>query len=161
MKRVKGRLMVATAAVVLLSSCSGGSDKPEAGAPSTLPQETTTSTAPTYTGIGGERFCELARSANDQLSRLVQAGPSSEAVRELFTSAADAVGAMADVAPEEIAPFARTMAGAYDDLVAALARVDWQPERLPAEADDKLNAPDVLVAGDRLQAYQQQVCKIS
>lgn len=162
MTRANRRLLgTVGAALILLTTCSGDGDKSETGAPSTLTQETTTTTAPTFTGVGGERFCELARSANDELGRLVQTGPSPESVRELFTSAAAAVRSMANVAPDEILPFARTMAGAYDDLVAALARVDFQPERLPTEADDKLNAPEVLVAGDRLQSYQQQVCKIS
>lgn len=151
--------MPALALVMALAACSGGDDSPSASRDSTGPAEATTTTEPTFAGAGSEQFCTLARQANDRLGQLAQAPPSEDAVRDLFTTTADSVDAMADVAPAEIGPAARTMAAAYADLVDALSKVGWQPDRLPADAEARLNAPEVAAAGNRLSSYQRQVCR--
>lgn len=151
--------VLASVLLVALAACSGGDDSPAASPGPTEPADATTTTAPTFTGAGSDEFCTLARQANQRLGELAQAPPSEDAVRELFTSTADSVDAMADVAPAEIGPAARTMATAYAELVDALSRVQWQPDRLPAEAEQRLNAPEVTAAGNRLSSYQRQVCR--
>ena len=50
-------------------------------------------------------------------------------------------------------------ARAYDAYVEELDKAGWRAPRLPAGTREKLlGAPDVLAAGGRLGAYQQQVC---
>ncbi len=143
-----------------LISCSGDDDPRAAERrAATGPVEATTTTEPTFSGVGGEEFCGQAGAVNERLRSLVQAEAKPDSARTLFTSAARAVRSLAEVAPAEIAADARTVASAYESLVDGLVKADWRPDRISVQVDQKLNAPDVRLAGDRLQVYEREVCR--
>ena len=142
-----------------LVSCSGDDDPRAAERrAATGPIEATTTTEPTFSGAGGEEFCRQAAAVNERLRSMVQAQATPDLARTLFTSAAKAVRALAEVAPADIAADTRTLARSYESLVDALAKADWRPDRISVQVDQKLNAPNVRLAGDRLQAYERKVC---
>lgn len=153
--------MAVAAALVALAACSG--DGGSSDAPTTTPEPTlaTTTTEPSFTGAGSERFCSDDRAARERLDRINQAAPSIETLKERYATLADALRSLGEVAPGEIAGDVRLLGRAYDAFIDSMQRVNWDTMRLPAEVSQKLGSPEVLAASNRLQSYERQVCGIS
>lgn len=158
--RVLGSV-IALALAITFVSCSGNEEGESVRPGERIgPVEATTTTEPSFSGVGNEHFCARARTASERLSELVRVETSPGSARTLFTTAATTVRSLAEAAPAEIATDARAVASAYSSFVERMSKVDWRPDRLPEEIALKLDAPGVRVAVDRLQAYERRICGI-
>ncbi len=153
-----GRLRLARATVLLAvaaAACSGGDGKKPAEEAQLAP--VTSTTEPSFTGAGSERFCREVGSATGRLSELATS-TEPDSARRLFTSAQEALATLVDAAPAEIRSDLNVLAGAYRQLLDGLRKVDFDVARLPPEVTGGLNRPEVRTAGDRLGVYQRKIC---
>jgi len=148
---------------LLLAGCGGDSDDAE---PAAGPTTTTTAAAATpgsidtnFTGQGGERFCEVARTVQQRLAKLPQANPTE--LRSLATETEAAIRELQAVVPPEIKGDAQVVFGASIAFFQELARVDYDATKLTPEALAVTQRPEVQASGQRLEAYSQKVCGLS
>ena len=158
-----GRLwagVAALAAAVALVGCGGGGGSKESKA---LPTTTAAgaTTAPTYSGTGSTPFCDLVRTYRDRLAQL--SGPTATPAerRRFGQELGPAIRQAVAAAPAEIKSDVTLVAGAATQYLAALEKVGYDFGKVPPEALERFQAPDVMAASSRLEAYGRNVCGIA
>ncbi len=139
--------------VVLVAGCGGGDS--DESAPTTAPAD---ATAPTFSGAGSAEFCGLVNTYTDRLTGLSRATSMPVQVRQFATELGPAIQQAVAVAPAEIKADVTLVAAAATDYLAGLQRAGYDLNRVPPEALQKFQAPDVQAATQRLQVYGQTVC---
>ena len=153
---MRARLVCAGLALVLsVAACSGGDGDSEGGSPTTAPAAAATQGQ--SLNATNERFCERSRTADEMLNRARVAG-TPQAVEERYDSAVQAMRAVVDVTPDRLKKDAETLARGYDALVELVRKAGWSLSRVPAGAIQSLGTPEMRAAGDRIEAYQREVC---
>jgi FAD/FMN-containing dehydrogenase len=148
-----GRGIVATIALAAaLAACGGGGSTKPASAP------TTVSTQAPSSGPDSEKFCGLIRDYSDRLASLSQASSSPAQVRQLAQDVGTAIESAIAVAPADIKSDATVVAGAAKDYLAALEAAGYDLAKLPPDAAQRFEAPDVSVSATSLRAYAASVC---
>jgi hypothetical protein len=139
-------------------ACSG--DDGDAAAPTS----TSTTEAPTFTGPADSPFCGLLRDVDIQSALTGEEG-SPERLRAGFEHLVEVLDQAAELAPDEIAEDAATLADGVAALNEALAAAGYDYDALAVspegvEVSRAVNDPAFTVAGDRLEAYRHQVCQL-
>ncbi len=147
---------IAVFAVAVLSACGGG-DSDEA-ASTTAPTAAPATPPPTFSGAGSAQFCALVKTYSDRLGGLSRADSTPAQVRQFATELGSAIQQAVAVAPTEIKADVTLVAAAATDYLAGLQRAGYDLNRVPPEALQKFQAPDVQAATQRLQVYGQTVC---
>jgi hypothetical protein len=143
--------------LVLVAGCGGGDS--DESAPGTAPADgSAAATAPTFSGTDSAQFCGLVNTYTDRLTGLSRASSTPAQVRQFATELGPAIQQAVTVAPAEIKTDVTLVAAAATDYLAGLARAGYDPDRLPPDALQKFQAPDVQAASQRLQVYGQTVC---
>jgi hypothetical protein len=158
-----GALAAVVVAAAVVGGC-GGSGSKSSKSSKTLPTQSTATgatTAPTFSGAGSARFCELVRTYRDRLAGLT--GPSSTPAqrRQFGQELGPAIRQAVAVAPAEIKADVTLVAGAATDYLAALEKAGYDFGKVPPDALERFQAPDVMAASSRLEAYSRNVCGIS
>ncbi len=147
--------------LALVAGCSGDDTE----APSIdVPDDTTTSTTPTFTSDPDSPFCNLLRDV-DVAEVLGDVDGDPAAVGAAFQQLVDVLLDATERAPEEIRSDVALVAEGMTSLDAALAAVGYDFDALAAggNADAVLaavNDPAFADAGVRLSAYRTQVCRL-
>jgi hypothetical protein len=141
---------------VVIGACSSD-DVDDARASST-----STTELPTFTGDADSAFCALLRDVDIDATINGEAG-TPETVAAGFQRLVTVLGQVADAAPEEVAEDAAALADGMAALNDALAAVGYDFDVLAVSPDaaaitQAVNDPAFTIAGDRLQAYREQVC---
>ncbi len=137
-----------------LAGCGGGSDSSDT-APTTAAGASSTSG-----GEDGGQFCDLIKSYSDRLANLGQASANPDQLREFAEDVSSAIKGAVDAAPADIKPDVTVVAGAAENYLAALKEAGYDLAKVPPEAAQIFQAPDVAPAATRLQAYGQSACGI-
>ncbi|MDP1820968.1 MAG: hypothetical protein Q8K58_13910 [Acidimicrobiales bacterium] len=151
--------MLAVATVALAAACSG----PEADPPtsSTISSSTTTR-VPRFTGDPSSPFCTLLRDVD--VEGVLDGEPTTpEEVGAGFRRLVEVLDEAARTAPREVEADAVLLAEGVAALDAALAAVGYDFDALASSPNavqitEAVNDPAFTVAGDRLEAYRDQVC---
>lgn len=149
------RVPVVVLALTLSSCGSGGSTKSEPAPPLPTTEASTTLVA----GPGGQ-FCDLVRSYNDKIVSLAPSLGDPEALRGLLVDAGPVIDRARQIAPPEVAADVSLLAESSRRLLARLQAVDFDFTKLPPEAVQSLQTPEVAAASQRLQAYTRSVCQV-
>ena len=153
--------LMGLALLAVAVACGGGDDNASPESTTTAPEPTTittTTTVASFTGAGSGEFCAQAQQAEEKLTGMAQAPSSPEAARNIFTSVADSLQALADQAPAEIKADVAVIARAYRELVRDLEALGWQGSEMAGKIATRINQPDVRDASGRLETYRVQVC---
>lgn len=145
-------MVLAVVALVAATACNGDDDPDQA-----LPSSTS-SPAATEAAEPVDPFCAPADALGETFDDIAPADGDPAALREQLTQAREAIAQTEAEAPEEIRPDVAVLADGYDDFLAALEAVDFDFEQLPLSAVVALDSPELQVAGERLDAYQADVC---
>lgn len=143
--------------VVLVAGCGGG-DSDESASTTAPPATSGGTTAPTFSGAGSGQFCDLVKTYSDRTAGLTRANSTPAQVRQLATELGAAIQQAVSVAPAEIKTDVTLVAAAAKDYLAGLQRVGYDLSRVPPDALQKFQAPDVQAATERLQNYSRTVC---
>jgi len=147
--------MVATIALATaLAGCGGGGGSAKsAAAPTTVG-------AQVPSGPDSGKFCSLIRDYSDRLANLSQATTTPAQVRQLAQDIRAAIQAALPVAPGDIKSDATVVAGAADEYLTTLKDAGYDLAKVPPDAVQRFQAPDVAPSAARLQVYSQSVCHI-
>jgi hypothetical protein len=157
---------VALALVAVAAGCGGGGSSTKAAPRASTTATTATTVVPTsafsFSGADSARFCEFTRTYYDRFAKLLvgltgraDKGELRRVVEELTGATREAVA----VAPAEIKADMQTVADAATEVVAALDRADFDSSKVPPDVAARLQAPEVKVARDRVDAYVRKVCR--
>lgn len=147
---------------IFLAGCSDGQD--ESGGP------TTSSTPPSVAGEpsagdgsdplepGGNPFCETSGAFDEGLAQIDPAVGDPARLEEALARANEEVEEATRSAPEEIRPDTVVLADAFQDLISALERVDYEFTQLSLESLASLDSPEVQAAQQRLDTYRIETC---
>lgn len=156
MRRSPATTAAALAMVLLLAACGGkGSDD----APATTVTATPPTTVTTLPGPGG-KFCDLVRSYTDRLSNLGPSLVNPEALRKVLEEAGPLIDEAEVLAPPEVAPDIRLLAASSRTFLGELRAVGFDYTKLPPEAFQQLQRPEIKAAQGRLQTYIRDVCRV-
>jgi len=145
--------MVATMALAtVLAGCGGGGSAKPVTAP------TTVAAVPPSSGPDGDTFCSLIKEYSNRLGNLSQASSTPDQIRQLAQDVHSAIQSALGVAPGDIKSDATVVAGAADDYLAALKDAGYDLAKVPPDALQRFQAPDVSTSAARLQVYSQDVC---
>jgi hypothetical protein len=157
-------LAIAALFALVLAGC-GGDDDSESSAP---PTTTTTVAAGTatpgsidtnFTGEGGETFCGLLRSYQEQRDRLSNTNLTD--LKPLMTEAETGLKALVAAAPAEIKSDALVVAAGFERLLTVLEGVNYDATKLNPDALAGLQTPEIQASSERLEAYSQKICGIT
>ncbi|MFN2607408.1 MAG: hypothetical protein ABR511_05860 [Acidimicrobiales bacterium] len=165
-RRVLATVALASASVVAMAACGGGSTSSASGSAATSapvaagPSGTAGGPSPTpaFTGGGSARFCSLTRTYSDNLAGLLPKLSDPSQLKPWFETLAGAIKSAADVAPPEIKADVALLSSTFGDLLTALERVNYDFGRLPSDVADRLQSADVQAASSRVSAYSTTVC---
>ncbi len=144
-----GRIVVAMIVATLIAGCGGGGS-----AKST----TASTTAGDAAAQGTDEFCGLIKAYSDRLAGLSQASSSPAQIQSFAKDLGSAIKAAVAAAPADIKADATVVAGAADDYLASLKSADYDLAKLPPDAAQGFQTPDVAAAAGRLQTYSHDVC---
>jgi FAD/FMN-containing dehydrogenase len=148
-----GRAIVATiAGAGALVACGGGGSAKQASTPTTVAAQAPAS------GPDSGKFCGLITDYSQRLAGLSQASSSPAQVRQLAQQVGTAIESAIAVAPADIKSDATVVAGAAKDYLAALEAAGYDLAKVPPEAAQRFEAPDVTVSATSLRAYASNVC---
>ncbi|MGI9021845.1 MAG: hypothetical protein ACR2HV_01180, partial [Acidimicrobiales bacterium] len=123
------------------------------------PKADTTPTTEELTQVQeGGQFCDLINTYGSRLTGLVSTGANTEQIRQLAEEVGSAIKSAEDAAPPEIKPDVTVVAAAAEGYLTALKNAGYDLAKLPPEAVQAFQAPDVAEAGVRLQGYAASVC---
>jgi hypothetical protein len=141
--------------VALLFGACGGKGSDDAST------TTVTTTAPTTTVPGpGGKFCDLVRSYTERLSGLGPSLVNPEALRKVLEEAGPLIDEAEALAPPEVAPDIRVLAVSSRKFLGDLRGVNFDYTKLPPEAFQQLQTPEIKAAQGRLQTYIRDVCRV-
>ena len=145
-------LLVLLATVQILGGCDGG------GSDTAPSQNTPGSTVDTeFASPGDERFCELARSYFEQVTRRTAPGDVQD-FGESLQASQSIVSEMRDVAPGEIVSDVVRLADVLTVVVPALEGAQFDLSQVPPDVLQRLQDPDFQASSARLQAYIESAC---
>jgi hypothetical protein len=154
------RGLSATAAVLLLTACGGGSDEPEAAtetpaSSASAPAETTANEAPE----SDSEFCTQASQINQRIASSITESDGASLSGNLQTIA-DEISAVEP--PAEIADDWNALSDALDQAASALDGVDLTDPEQAAEAQAQLSQLQSQLgdAGTNVETYLQEQCGI-
>lgn len=157
----RGRVLAAgVVMVVLIVGCGGPSDSGVTKASTETTAEAVT-TAPTFSGKGSPQFCRLAKSYNERLAGLASKISDPSQLSPYLEELASVVEQAVAVAPSEITTDVKVLAGAVTGYVNALEKANYDYTKLPPEARDTIQSPDVQAASTRVSAYAKNVCGVT
>lgn len=146
----------AIAIATLLAACGG---KGSGDTPATTVTTTPPTTVTTLPGPGG-KFCDLVRSYIDRLSNLGPSLVNPEALRKVLEEAGPLIDEAEALAPPEVAPDIRLLAASSRKFLGDLRAVGFDYTKLPPEAFQQLQTPEIKAAQGRLQTYIRDVCRV-
>jgi len=144
-----GRIVVAVVVAAIIAGCGGGGSA----------KSTTASTAAGDSATQGpDEFCGLIKTYSDRLAGLSQASSTPTQIRSFAQDLGSAITSAVAAAPADIKADVTVVAGAADDYLASLKSADYDLAKLPPDAAQGFQAPDVAAAAARLQTYSHDVC---
>ncbi len=146
-----GRIVVAVIMAVVIAGCGGGSSAKSTTAPTTVGD---------LAAPNSGEFCGLIKAYSDRLAGISQASSTPDQIRTFAQDLGAAIKGAVAAAPADIKADATVVAGAADDYLASLKSVDYDLAKLPPDAAQGFQAPDVAAAAGRLQIYSHDVCRI-
>lgn len=155
-------LLVGLLAAVVVPACSDDGTPPRTTSSTSAPDGTTT--VPHFTGDAGSPFCSLLRDL-DVGAVLGDTSGTPEAIEAGFTRLLSVLRQAATLAPDELQEDTALILAGMAALDAALRPVGYSFDAL-AEAPNAVeiaaavNDPSFTVAGDRVEAYRTQVCRL-
>jgi hypothetical protein len=158
------RLAAATilgALVVVAAACSddGGGDGPAAAA-----DRSSTTTSIAFTGDASSPFCGVLRDLGAD-TVLDEPSRSPQDIEAAYTHLLDVLDRAAAAAPPELQADTGLLYEGISALDEALRAVGYDYEALASSPEGPsvsaaVNDPAFAVAGDRIQAYKRQVCRL-
>jgi hypothetical protein len=126
---------------------------------------TTTTEAPVFTGDASSPFCTTLAEVQGAEGVLGDEAGSPADIEAGFTRLVTVWDELAELAPEDVVADAATIAEGISALNAVLSEVGYDFDALAAspQAEEVVaaqNDPAFRIAGDRLEAYKAQVCKL-
>ena len=160
----------------LLAGCGGGS--------STLPPASTTAAGATgdtmgggatdgttvFSGNGDSDYCQLVREYDQQTTAFddLFSGDTTDPAEmaAAFAQLQQVVDQLVSIAPAEVKADAQVMGDATKQMIALIAKNDYDFTKLMSSADatalnDLFNSQEIAAASDHLDQYDQQVCGIT
>jgi len=144
-------LVVGLILATLVAGCGGGGSAKPTSTPTTVAGDT-------RTGQSSDEYCGLIRTYSARLAGLSQASSTPAQIRSFAEELSSAIKSAIAVAPAEVKADTTVIAGAADDYLAALRGADYDLAKLPPDAAQVFQAPDVAAAAGRLQIYSHDVC---
>lgn len=165
MFRTSRAVVLGAALLVALTGCSSGSKSPKSSPTTASPTASgpTTTLRPvdtSFTGQGSAAFCNLAKTYSDQ-SKTLSTATTPTQLRTTLRDGRAAIDQAVSAAPAEIKSDVAVLAAAFGDVVDAFDKAGYDPNKVPATALAKLQAPEFQTATIRLQAYLRTICKVS
>lgn len=111
----------------------------------------------TFTGEGGQAFCELSRNYQDP-ARQPNATPAM--LRQLYTQAQHTLQQMINTAPKELRDDVVLVAGGLSQFIAALEKANFDITKLEPESLQIFQDPRYTAASGRYTAYLSEICGI-
>jgi len=146
------RGIVTAIAAATMAACSSGGSTKSAAAPTTIDAQ-----APSA-GPDSGKFCALIKDYSARLAGLSQASSSPAQVRQLAQDVGKAIASATAVAPADIKADTTVVAGAANDYLAALEAAGYDLAKLPPDAAQRFQAPDVTASATSLRGYASSVC---
>lgn len=144
---------------LVLSACS--SDKKSSASSSTTAALTATTTVPVFSGDKNSAFCRIGAdfsSRFDNLPAALQGSPDN--LRSQMNALKDVVDRAKASAPDPVKNDIGALANVFDQFFSRLEATNYDMRAAATELA-KVASPDVQAAAARLQAYGEQVCRIS
>ncbi len=144
-----GRTVVAVVVAAIIAGCGGGGS---------TKSTTASTTAGDSAAQGSDEFCGLIKTYSDRLAGLSQASATPAQIQSFAKDLGSAIKSAVAAAPADIKADATVVAGAADDYLASLESANYDMAKLPPDAAQGFQAPDVAAAAARLQTYSHDVC---
>ena len=125
-------------------------------------------TAPNFSGSGGEEFCAQAKGFEDTFGSNDAFGQSSDPaqLKDDFSKAQDALKQLESSAPDEIKADVKTVSEAMSSLISVFESANYDFTKLAEDPAalaklESFDSQEVQDASTRIEAYFSQVCGIS